>query len=222
MGAQIPPNYGPPNGGQGSGGSVPPPSGGGQAGASGGGGGNGVDDQLVPGGYAQPYFDWQNLSSATAGYGAQALPDAAAYQQSLFQPGLNRNEEMFMESEMQRQQRALGPAMARMQAQFGSTPMHSGMMNSFREMGEGMAMNLGNQALQLSLNRQNQATGQLDRILGSPIAAASQGAQASSGLANLSQGLYNSLFSGPMSFLNQSPVVPPTIFMGGGGGGKFG
>ena len=206
-------------------GGSPPPAvtgGGGSSGGSSSSGG-GASAPLIPPSYSQPFFDWQNLATNAASYGAQSMPGAAAYQQSLFTPGLNTNENMFMENEAARQSRALGPAMARMQAQFAGTGMHSGMNNSFRELGEGMGLNLGNQALQLSLARQQQATGQLDRILGSPVGQAQSAANAGTGLASLGQGLYNSAMQGPLGFLDQSPIMAPTIIpgaSGGGGGGK--
>jgi hypothetical protein len=95
-------------------------------------------------------------------------------------------------------------------------------LSSIRQMGEGMALNLGNQATQLGLNRQNQATGQLGRIMGG--SGLDNLAQAQAGVTDLSaftQGQMNSYFQ-PASTINSgSTFIPSSIIASpGAGGGK--
>lgn len=167
---------------------------------------------------ANPYFDRQNLATTTASFGAQSIPGAAMFQNQLFNPGFSPMEDAFMQNEAARQQRALNPAMARMQAQFGGTPFHSGMLNSFRELGEGMGLNLGNQALQLGVNRQGLAANAAGRIMGSPLDAAAQAQGATSDVANLTTNLFNSMYALPLAAANQSPIIAPSVISSGGGG----
>jgi len=169
-----------------------------------------------------PFFDRTNLGGTLASFGSQAIPGAAAFQSELFNPGFSPMETAFLDTEAARQSRMLNPMLAAVEHQYGGTPFHSGLLSSIREMGEGMALNLGNQATQLGMNRQNQATGQLGRIMGgSPMDNLAQAQAGVTDQASFTQGLLNSVLQPVQAISSGSTFIPSSIIASSGSrGGK--
>lgn len=172
-----------------------------------------------------PYQANQNMASQIASFGAQSIPGAAAFQQGLFEPGFNAAENAFLNSESDRQTRMLNQQMAQLGNRFSGTPFHSGYLNASRELGAQAASNLGQSAQQLAVNRQSLAAQAAQRILGSPMQATEQAQSVVPNMLGMISSLQQSPLQGGLSYLNQSPIMGPTVIpgaqtMGGGGGRK--
>lgn len=161
-----------------------------------------------------PYQANQNMASQIASFGAQSIPGAAAFQQGLFEPGFNAMENAYLNSEGERQTRLLNGQMAQLGNKFGGTPFHSGYLNSARELGAQAASNLGQTAQGLAINRQNNAAQALTRILGNPLDATQRSQDVTSSMLGMIQTLQQAPVQQGLSYLNNSPIMAPTIIPG--------
>lgn len=175
---------------------------------------------FVPPETAGPFWDRIGLGTATASYGAGAMPGAASWQAQLFNPGFNPGEQAFMQSTGEQINRnVVQPGMNKLASQFSGTPFHSSYLNTSRELMENAGKDLGNVGLQAWQNRQGLAGNAAQRIMGSPLDAASQAQQGTSDLWNMTNSMFQSYFGAPLAIQGGSPIMQPTIVSGGGSGG---
>lgn len=176
-------------------------------------------DRFLPPILRDPFVSQLNAASQLGGFAAQAAPQAGAFQQGLYSPGLNLMEATQLGSAGALGLRGLESAFNQINAQYENTPFASTRFRQMTDAGNQFAQQMANIGSQMGLQRQQMAAQNLPFAFGFPLQAGQAGQAAASSLLNLAgQGMTGEL-NFPLAAYSGFPVVSPAIVQGAGGGG---
>lgn len=172
--------------------------------------GKAITDRFLPSLFSDPYKQGMEAATTASNFSAQAIPAAAQFQQQLYNPNLNSAEQQALGASAQLAHIQLGDTQSKLAGMFENSASSSGLAPAMFQAANQTAAQLGQQAANMQLQRQQLATQTLPFTMGFPIQAAQASQQSAEGLYGMAQqGMYgDSQF--PLAVLGSTPFVSPT------------
>lgn len=159
---------------------------------------------------ASPYENAINGSQNQANWFGAATPQAAAFQNALYGPGMTPMEQMFAGSAAELGARQLGQTHNRIANMFENSSSHSNLAPAMFDATNQFNAQLNNMIGQMGTQRQNTAANLLPFTAGFPIQAWQAGMQGSQGMYDMLQNAMYGDLSYPLAVLGSNPVMLPT------------
>ena len=180
-----------------------------------------TSNEFLHGNYTAPFYNLAGVAGNLGTMQGLIAPNAAEFQNQLFNPNLNTMEQTFLQSGTDSALRAQEQAMTRAEGQFENTPYHSGLNQARQDIVNDTTRNLAQSASQAGLQRQQLATSASQFPFEFALNAANTGAQAGERMFNMANQAYSAPYQIPLSVYSQLPIQAPTIATSQGGGSKL-
>jgi hypothetical protein len=170
---------------------------------------------LIPNNLASNFLNLGQVANQVGSASGLAVPGAAMFQQGLYNPGFNANEQAYLQNAGNLQENQI-------MRTFNNTLANrfegnSGIAGQELQLGADTSRLAGQDllqsALQLNQQRQGLAAANLPNVLTNPVTAAQDSAQAGNSMASLGSTLMNQPINSAESILNGSPFVPPSTIV---------
>ncbi len=163
-------------------------------------------ENFTPSIFRDSFVSGINAANQIGSYAAQAVPGAANYQASLYDPNLNAMEQSFLTAGANLGLRGLESSFNQINSQYENTPFHSSRgvqmdeaANQFSNQMMGTAGNMGTQ-------RQQMATNNLQQAFSTPLSSNQFGQQSAAGLYNLFSNAMTGELAFPTTMYQSYPV----------------
>lgn len=166
---------------------------------------------FLPGIFQQPYTQGINQAIDTANWSGQALPNAAAFQQALYSPGMTPMEQQFLGSSAMLGARQLGDTMNRIEGMFENSSSHGSLAPALFDATNQYNQQLNQMAGQMGTQRQSLAAQSMPFTFGFPIQAYQAAQGGADGLYGMAQNAMYGDLSFPLAMFGSNPYIAPSV-----------
>lgn len=182
----------------------------------------GDPNAFLPQAFSAPYTGAIQQGMNLANWGAQAIPQAAGFQNALFSPGMTPLEQQFLGASGDLGLRGLAQTQANLMGQFENQGANSGIAPAMLQAANQFGAQMNQQAGQMGVQRQGLAAQALPFTMGFPLQALQSAQQGSEGLYGMAQSAMTGGLQFPLAMHGSNPFNSPTIMPNSSGGGKLG
>lgn len=170
-----------------------------------------LSQEFLPDIFAQPFIQGTQNALNVGNFASQALPQAAAFQQGLFGPGLTQQEQSYLGAAAQLGSRNLIDTQNRIEGQFETGASHGSLAPALFDAANQLNQQLNQTAGQLGTQRQSLAASTLPFTFGFPLQADQAAQQGAEGLFGAAQNAKFGEQNFPLSVFGSIPFAAPTI-----------
>lgn len=177
---------------------------------------------FLPQAFSAPYTGGIQQGMNLANWGAQAVPQAAGFQNALFSPGMTPMEQQFLGASGDLGLRGLAQTQANLMGQFENQGANSGIGPAMLQAANQFGSQMNQAAGQMGVQREGLAAQALPFTMGFPLQALQSAQQGAEGLYGMAQGAMTGELQYPLAMFGSNPFSSPTIMANSSGGGKLG
>lgn len=166
---------------------------------------------FLPSVFRDPYLQGINAATQASNWSSQALPGAAAWQQSLYSPNITPMEQTYLQSAAQLSSNQLSNTQAQLAGMFENSASHGSLAPAMLQAANTSGAQLGQLAGQMGTQREQMATNAMPFTFGFPIQASQAAQQSSQGLYGMGQQAMYGDLQFPMAQQGSNAFASPTV-----------